>query len=236
MSGRTGTVSWETLAIELRHWHESRDRDAGRAALAFLEVELRLMVPALVRRTWPDHLVEEALGAFLLKLLEKPLPRDIERLRGYVARAFRHHCVDCYEARRRQGAADGSEVAPWEAPMEGAPSPEVLALQVEQARELREALGKLDIADRIVLKLDDAPELLDDEELDWMGARLGLDNAAVLAAVMAAEGPYAVTHVFDPGDDLPDDGEARRKRMERFRRRRARARDKIRALLAVGSQ
>jgi len=178
-------VSWETLETELQRWHASRDQDAGRAALAFLEVELRLMVPALVKRTWPEHLVEDALYAFLLKLIENPLPPDIERLRSYVARAFRYHCIDCYEARRRQENLIGNETAPWEPPTESSPSPEAIALQAEQGRELRGALGRLDIADRIVLKLDGAPELLDDEELGWMGARLGLDNASVSKAVDA---------------------------------------------------
>lgn len=232
-SRQTDVVSWETLQTELQRWHESRDRAAGRAALAFLEVELRLMVPALVRRTWPEDLVEDALRAFLLKLIKKPLPPDIQKRRNYVAQAFRYHCIDCFEARRRQENSVGSETAPWEPLTESSPSPESIVLQAERDQELRGALGKLDIADRIVLKLDDAPELLDDEELGWMGARLGLDNAAVLKEVMSAEGIYAITHVFDPGDDVPGDSGARRKRMERFRRRRARAREKMRALLVA---
>ena len=186
------------------------------------------MVPALVRRTWPEDLVEDAIRAFLLKQLEKPLPPHIGMPRNFMAKAFRFHCIDCYEAPHRQESQGDQETAPRELATEGSSSPEARALQAERARALRAALQTLDLEDRIVLKLDDAPELLDDEELGWMGARLGLDNATVLDAVLSADGIYAITHLFDPGDDVPGDVEARRKRMERFRRRRARARDKLR--------
>ena len=106
-----------------------------------------------------------------------------------------------------------------------------IALEGERARQLHAAIRQLEIADRIVLKLDLAPELLDDEDVRWLAARMEMDTAAIRQAVTSAEDIHALTRIFDPGDDDPDDPEIRRKRMERFRRRRARAREKLRALL-----
>ncbi|MDP2270499.1 MAG: hypothetical protein Q8K32_07170 [Archangium sp.] len=225
-------MSWETLEAELRRWHESRDRVAGRAALTFLEAELRLMVPLQVRRTWPEDLVEDALRDFLLKLVDVPLPPGIENPRRYLARAFRNHCIDLHEARRRRrevSVEDGP--AGWDPPADGSESPTEIALQGERARQLHAALRQLVIADRIVLKLDHAPELLDDDEVRWLAARTEMDAAAIRQAVASSEDMHAITRIFDPGDDDPDDPEIRRKRMERFRRRRARARQKLRVLL-----
>jgi len=78
-------MSWETVLPDLKCWHEARDREAGRRALTFLEPELRLMVPGLVRRTWPQDLIEDALRDFLHKLVNSPLPNNIDNLRSYLS-------------------------------------------------------------------------------------------------------------------------------------------------------
>ena len=104
-------------------------------------------------------------------------------------------------------------------------------LNAERGRQLRAALQRLEIADRIVLKLDHAPELLEDDEVRWLADRAGMEPATIWQAVTSAEDVHDLTRVFDPQDDNPSDPQDRRKRMERFRRRRARARDKLRALL-----
>ena len=46
-------MSWDAIGDELRCWYASGDQEAGRSALAFLESELRRMVPGLARWTWP---------------------------------------------------------------------------------------------------------------------------------------------------------------------------------------
>lgn len=217
---------------ELRRWHESRDREAGRTALAFLEGELRLMVPGLVRRTWPQDLVEDALRSFLVKLLEKPLPAPLDKPRGYVAQAFRNCCIDLHMAwRRRRESSIEDAPAGWEPPADSDESPADVASREEEAQLIRAAIGQLEIADRIALKLDDAPEWLDDEEVRWLSDCGGTSPLEVRRAVASAEDMHALTRVFDLGDDDPQDPQARRKRMERFRRRRARAREKLRELL-----
>ena len=105
-------VIWETVDASLRRWHAAGDRDALRAALVFLEPQLRLLVPALVRRSWPADLVEDALHSFLLKLVEAPLPGCIDHPKSYLARALRNHCIDTHEARMRR----------HESSLEGAPA------------------------------------------------------------------------------------------------------------------
>lgn len=232
MTEATATESWESASQKLRQWHESRDRDAARSALSFIESELRLMVPVLVRRTWSHETLEDGLRDFLLKMIESPLPDGIRDLRRYLARAFRNHCIDLHEARGRRSEIPIDELpGSWEAvPDEGA-SLVSLALQEEQRRHIQAAVLRLETADRIVLKLEHAPEWLDDDELLWLASRAATTVAAVRAAVTSADDMHALTRVFDPADDDPDDAEVRRKRMERFRRRRARAREKLRAFL-----
>jgi hypothetical protein len=79
--------------------------------------------------------------------------------------------------------------------------------------------------------MTDAPELLTWEELSWLGARAGLSADAARERVMGGPSVYELTLLFDPGD-APIDGKDRRDRMERFRKRRERARQRLRASLA----
>jgi len=228
-------MSWDTIGDELRRWHASGDQEAGRSALAFLEPELRRMVPVLARRTWPGDVIEDALRDFLAKVIKVPLPPKIDDLRRYLGRAFRNHCIDVHEARsRRRETLVDAAAGGWEPPSEDGVSPATLVLEAERGRHLRAALQRLEIADRIVLKLDHAPELLDDDEVRWLADRAGMEPATIRQAVTSAEDVHDLTRVFDPEDDNPSDPQDRRKRMERFRRRRARARDKLRALLQEG--
>lgn len=228
-------MSWDAIGDELRRWHASGDREAGRSALAFLEPEFRRTVPVLARRTWPGDLIEDALRDFLVKIIEVPLPPGIDDLRHYLGRAFRNHCIDVHEARSRRRETPVDDAAGgWEPPSEDGVSPATLVLDAERGRHLHAALQRLEIADRIVLKLDHAPELLDDDEFRWLADRAGMEPATIRQAVTSAEDVHDLTRVFDPEDDNPSDPQARRKRMERFRRRRARARDKLRALLQEG--
>jgi DNA-directed RNA polymerase specialized sigma24 family protein len=225
-------MSWETIVAELRRWHETHDWDAGRATFTFLETELRGMIPGPVRREWPGDLVEDALRGFLLRLLKERLPAGIANPRPYLARAFRNHCIDLDRARRgRRECSVESQPAGWEPPGEDGESPAAAAQQREQVQRLHAALRRLEIADRVVLKLEHAPELLDDEEARWLAARAKMDDTVLRRALETAEDVHAITRIFDPGDDDPGDPVLRRKRMERFRRRHARALAKLRQRL-----
>lgn len=219
---------WEPAVADLALWHAERNAIAARSALTFLEAELRLAIPPLVRRTWPDEQVEDALREFLARLLERPLPPDIDDPRRYVIRAFRNACIDRHRAQQRRQEVALPDPATWQ-PAEPGPTAAERIQEQESARRLQAALDSLPVADRVALKLVDAPEWLDETELTWLADRAKVAPDAVLGALRAARDVFALTELFDP----PPPGVAgdRRQRMERFRRRRGRARDKLRELL-----
>jgi DNA-directed RNA polymerase specialized sigma24 family protein len=224
-------MNWDVAADSLRLWHVTRDGAAVQTAFEFVESELRQMVPASVRRRWPEDLVEEALRSFLLRLLDQPLPEDIGNLRGYLRRAFRNHCIDLYRAqnRRREMPLDQAP-AGWDLP-EDDESPEAVLKVRTHAQDVERALRQLETADRIVLVLEYVPASLSDQDIAWLSDRLGKAPPEVRSLIAAASDMHEFTRIFDPGDDDPEDPKVRRKRMERFRRRRARAREKLLALL-----
>lgn len=224
-------ASWDNALDLLQRWHEERRPEVGRAVLRFLESELRLMIPALVRRSWPDDLVEDALRDFLVRLVEHRLPSDIADLRAFLRRAFRNHFINSYRARtRKREISFEASAAEWDRPEEAAASPLHAVLRDERRARVQAALARLSLVDRVVLKLELAPEWLDEEEVVWLAVRTASHPHEVRKAIHLADDMHALTRIFDPGDDDPD-SETRRMRMERFRRRRARAREKLRALL-----
>ena len=225
-------ASWDNAHELLKRWHEEHLPEVGAVVFRFIEGELRLMTPPLVRRSWASDLVEDALRDFLVRLMEIPLPDNIDDLRAYMRRAFRNHCIDRYRARQRKRETlleVGS--GEWESSVESALSPLEVALAKESQARAHAALALLSMSDRVVLKLELAPEWLNDEEVFWLAERTGASTASVRDAVFAADDMHALSRAFDPGDDDPDNSEIRRRRMERFRRRRARAREKLRKLL-----
>jgi RNA polymerase sigma factor (sigma-70 family) len=225
-------VSWENARALLLRWHDERRSEVGRSVLRFIESELRLMTPALVRRSWPEDLIEDALRDFLVRIVESRLPDDITDLRAYLRRAFSNHCIDCFRARarKRETSFEATE-AEWERPAEQALSPLDGLLRHEQRVRVLGALARLSPSDRVVLKLELAPEWLTEAEVSWLAERTGSAVSNVREAIDAAKDMHALTRIFDPDDDGPDDPDLRRIRMERFRRRRARAREKLRVQL-----
>ena len=95
-----------------------------------------------------------------------------------------------------------------------------------------DTMARLGVADRVALKLCECPEWLDDDEVAWLAARGGLSSAEVRAAITRADGVHDLTRIFDPGEDDPADPEARRKRMERFRKRRNRVAERVARLMS----
>jgi len=221
-------LTWKDAARLLHQWHDCQDRQIGRTVFSFIESELRLKIPPLVRRTWPKDKIEDSIQSFLVKLIEKPLPKDIDNLSGYITRAFRNHCLDLYYSRRRR-----AEVLPDSMDDVGEPTDSYAASQIdhailrERAQKLNDAIATLDMADRVVLKIEHAPEWMDRDEKDWLSAQSGVSTDEVFDVLKKCEDMYSLSRVFDPGDDNPDDPIERRKRMERFRRRRSRARKKL---------
>ncbi|MFH1465080.1 MAG: hypothetical protein ABIO70_11910 [Pseudomonadota bacterium] len=225
---------WTAALDALRAWHTHRDHASARRAIAFLEPELRLAVPALVQRTWPPELVKDTLREFLAALLEAPLPATIEHPERYLVRAFRNRCIDVHRARQRRREVP---LEPFHMPEDAAaPSQTAEDELLRRARAMRvsQALSRLSMADRVALELVDAPEWLTEAEMRWLAARGHGDVALVRHAVQQARNIHALTLIFDPPQaDEPGD---RRQRMERFRRRRARAREKLRDLLTGGEE
>jgi len=191
-----------------------------------------MMAPQIAKAKWPKDLIDEALRSFIFKLLKKPLPDNIDNFAGYISRAFRNHCFDMHKARRSKKTISVEDTPDgWEPVDKITPSALVVALQRERSKKLHTAISKLDIADRIVLKLANAPEWLDEKEVLWLADRSNMTITEARLALSEADDMYAMSRVFDPGDDDPKDKAKRRTRMERFRKRRARARKKLRDLL-----
>lgn len=218
----------------LHQWHTDKDKTAGRLAFGFLEVELRLMTSHLTQKGWPDALVEEALHSLLVRLVNKPLSSDITNLKPYLKITLRNRCIDAYrKAKRRPEEIAFDDIAPdWEPTEYLKEQFRIEAQQKERSEQMREAFEQLNIADRVALKLENAPYWLNDEELSWIGQIHSLKNHEVRQAVLSAKDTYALTYLLDPGNDDPDEPKLRRKRMERFRKRRERAAKKLRALLS----
>ena len=217
---------WDQAIDDLRSWHVEGSASAARAALVFVEGELRLAIPPLVRRSWPPELVEDAVREFLSRLLEKRLPEGIADPGRYIIRAFRNRCIDRHRARQRRREVGGLGDAGWELPAPDE-SQERKLQRAELAQQMAGALDTLSVADRVALKLVDAPEWLDDGEIAWLGQRAGLTPDQTRDSVRLARDVFALTELYDP-KPVGGGTEDRRLRMERFRRRRGRAREKLR--------
>jgi DNA-directed RNA polymerase specialized sigma24 family protein len=220
MNDTDSNSAWVDALARLHRWHSAGDGDAAREALGFIESELRLALPRTVPRRWPAEEVDDALQGFLARLLERPLPDSIHSSPGgYLVRAFRNRCLDIERGRRRSAAE------PWED--ESAHSASLQDVEGrDEVRRMTGALAQLRVEDRVALKLDAAPETLSDEEWHWLSVRTGLPQDEVRGRVFAADDVYALTLMFDPGPE-PFDAKGRRDRMERFRKRRDRARDAL---------
>lgn len=224
-------MTWETLRLALAKWHADRDRVLGRRVFTFLEQELRLMVPPLVRRAWPEDLVDDVLRSVLAELAQNPLKEGVLAIQPYLRRLLRNRFIDGNRRRRRRAEVPLTEVAQRSSEDVRVPESLEVALRHNVAHRVNRALEQLSMADRVGLKLVEAPEWLNEDELSWLARRAGRSVTEVQTAIVAARDVHALTRMFDPGDDDADDRDARRRRMERFRRRRERALKKLRPLL-----
>lgn len=220
-------LQWRAAIDGLARWHASEDRAAAGPALAFIEVAVRLRIPAAARRRWPAEQVEDAVQGFLLRLLRKPLPADILHPAAYIQTAFSRWCIDVERGRKRTATEPWEETAP-EQPV----APE--AESKEEVERIETALDGLSMEDRVALKITTVPDMLTWAELSWLGGRAGLSANEARDRVVACPSVYELTMLFDPGAE-PRDAKERRDRMERFRKRRERARDRLRAQLEDGS-
>lgn len=214
---------WSDVPALLGRWHSARDHGAAREAVAFLEVELRLAFPPAARRRWPPEQLEDALRGFLARLLDRPLPNIPADPRAYLLRGFRNWCISVDRRGRREEPLD-EEMFP-------APEPdEDVDDRAARRQQVSSAMEALAIADAVALKMVDAPDWLTDAEISWLSERAGRTESEVRTMLLSAPDLYDLTFLFDPG--TPNDAE-RRHRMERFRRRRGRAREALRSRIGV---
>lgn len=229
-------ISWDNLLEGLGLWHQKRDEVLGRAVFAFLECELRLMTPAIARRTWSEDDLEDALHDFLLRLLKKPLQGSVREPKAYLRRMFHNHHTRRHDAKQR-GASAEAEVDWWDDQEASELSPLDQTLHDEKREQLSIQFAKLQITDRVVFKLAGAPYWLSDDEVEWLAQRSGLSVADVRETIRTAGGDmYTLSKLYNPGDDDPEDRPQRRTRMETFRKQRERARDRLRNLFREGEQ
>ena len=226
-------MDWKKAQEELGSWHKTKNRNVGNKVLSFLETELRLMIPPLVKRTWPEELLEDTLQNFLLKILEVPLSHNIDNFAGYICRSFKNYCIDVHRDQQRKQKTAREKCLPELRPAGTSAkfSQETAIYQRERRKILHESLKKLDIADRVALKLENSPHWLTDFEIKWLSDRSGKEVSDVRKVINQTNDTYELTLIFDPVKDEMNDRHSRRKRMERFRRRRARARQKLRTFL-----
>lgn len=230
-------MSWDLVLDALTQWHATQDPAHGNALFRFLEEELRAMLPNIVRRKWSESAIDDALQKVLIQLSQKPLPDSVSDPRNYIARILRNRCISIQRAekRKQEVSLDADEVLEPETDSEtDAPyssSPARVALQKERVNHYLAVLAQLNIADRVALKLESAPNWLNNEEMDWLSNQSGLALPALREAISAASDTHALTRIYDPGDDDPGDLQLRRKRMERFRKRRSRAREALYAMM-----
>ena len=234
-------ISWENALDMLIQWKKNNDKKIERELFSFIDIELQLMIPAQVRRAWSPDDIKDTLQDFVIKLIDKPLTGDIKDLRSFLHRSLRNFCIDSHRARGRKKEASLytlsnaalSDAALSEVCEQAAPSTplDTMTHQEDQTRYLT-ALHQLSIADRVALKLTLAPEWLTAEEVEWLAQRGQTTASEVRASIQKADTDiYQISKIFDPGDDDPDDLDERRLRMERFRRRRSRALERLRGLL-----
>ena len=216
-------ASWARALSDLEAWHESGDRMAAQRALVHIEAFLRLRVPPVARRRWSSEQLDDVLQGFLERLLNKPLPPPIEKPAPYLSRAFKRWCID----RERGRKADRYE--PWDEATPVQTTHQAPAAS-ERLDRVAAALETLRMEDRVVLKMVDVPHALTWEELDWLGRRLRFSAEEVRDRLLSFPDKLGLTLVFDPGTP-PQDPKERRDRLERFRRRRSRARTRLRQAL-----
>lgn len=222
-------VSWDNALEMLAAWHRDRLPRVGRAVFGFLEVELRLIVPSKVKRALTEEQLDEVLQDVLAKLVAEALSAEVRDLKRYLARTVSNRFIDLERKRKRrpEELLDTMEVGDFEGPSEEGPRG-VEALVAEETRAVvRAGLDRLSVEDRVALKLDHAPEWLSEEEVAWLAARAGSSVGEVTRRIAHADEVYALSRIFEPGDDEEGDDEARGRRLGRFLKRRKRAGEKL---------
>lgn len=207
-----------TAIDQLSRWHAQQDRAALAEALHSLSDALpSLLAPRLARRLG-EETVRDLVQQFLLDLQRRPLPTLPDHPRTYLGRALQNRALSLL---RRKDAE----------PVPVVPEPlqeDLVAVQERRlaAREVLHALQGLSMEDRVALKLSEAPEELDGEELDWLAARGGASREGVRAACLRVERAEERAALFE-GRQEPFDATEVQRAIDRLHKRVSRARQRL---------
>lgn len=220
-------TNWTAIVAGLRAWHQDHNRPAGERALVAVEQWLRTRQAARLRRQASAEDIDALFQDVLTRLWTRDLLSDAESPAAFLSTVVRNLWLDRVRKRSRQDAKHKPLTA--EMP-EADPSPASPEHRIELER-VTAVLQTLRIEDRVHIKICDLPHALSWEELTWMAQRCGEAATAVRDAVLAADADaFSVSFLVDPGP-APTTKKERRDRLERFRRRRSRARTQLRAAL-----
>jgi hypothetical protein len=230
---------WRGYGEALSRWHADRERSGLSEALAAIRRAAGEWFPAGARRRWSAAAREDAVSGFIERLLEKPLPTPVAAsAKAYLRESFRNHCLSLERHDRARPAhlSDDPEQATiasaYADAAERARSVENERIESLAREEIIAAFERLAQDDSIALKLLVAPDRLSHAELEELARRNRIPIHELLSRLHAANTSYDLTLLLDPpaGNESADQ-EARRKRLERFRRRCNRARDTLHRLL-----
>ncbi len=225
----SGGTNWAAVVSGLGAWHGGGDRAAGERALVEVEQWLRTRIaPRLGRRAKAED-IESLFQDVLTRLWTEDLFTGVDAPAAFLWTVVRRMWID--RVRKRDRRTDTVPLDPDAPRADPSPADPVHGVALEQVAAKLETLR---IEDRVHVKICDLPHALSWEELEWMARRCGQSANAVRDAVLDREADaYALSFLVDPGPE-PTTEKGRRDRLERFRRRRSRARERLRAAVEAG--
>jgi len=213
---------WHAAIEQLARWHSQADRSALDRAAAFLSEALpNLLGPRLARKLG-DQTIADLVQQFILDLHERPLPTTPDHPRSYLGRALQNRALSLLRVRAPEPMAvvGRTRAEPF------VPSHE----RQVAARQVLRALQTLSMEDRVALKLADAPEALDADEVDWLANHSGHPRADIHSLAVHAENASERVRLFEPTRETTDPRDDERA-IERFHKRVSRARQRLLALI-----
>lgn len=216
------TDPWREAIEQLAQWHSVGDRSALDLAALFLSRGLPdLLAPRLARKLG-DETVRDLVQQFLLDLHRKDLPTTPDHPKTYLGRALQNRAL----SHLRHKAPEPMAVVPEPPAEHSMPSQE----RQVAARQVLRALQTLSMEDRVALKLSDAPEALDADEIDWLAKRANVSRADVRTLAARAENASERVRLFESSLASVDERKGGRA-IDRFHKRVSRARQRLLALV-----
>lgn len=240
--GKYDVVDWNNVYPLLLRFKATNDAVLGNVVFAFLHEKLSRMVPLKVGEAGRADVVQVFLRSLLEKKRETFAP-NVDNAQAWFRTGLKRKAIDIHRKLMRTPEGfletndpDESEsTEAWLANIVFALEPsrescvEQEALARENARRIEDAMAQIKVPSRTILRLLLAPENLSDTESDWLSEQMGADVEVVRKRALEAAGDArACSFLVDP--PVVGEEDDSRKRLERFRKRRARARDELRSV------